>query len=213
MIAIVDYNAGNLTSVKLALKKIGEECVITSESKVILDADRVVFPGVGAAGTAMGNIRRLALHETLPRFISTGRPLLGICLGAQIILETSRENNNTRCMEILAGTTDIFLSTSEYPLKVPQIGWNQVEFIIDHPLFYNIENGSEFYFVHSYYPVPAKSENIFAQTTYGGTTFSSVLGKENLVACQFHPEKSGKPGLQMLKNFCKWEGFPGTLPC
>ena len=206
MIAIVDYNAGNLTSVKLALNKIGEECVITSDRKVILDADRVVFPGVGAAGAAMENIRRLALHETLPRFISTGRPLLGICLGAQIILETSRENNNTRCMEILDGTTDIFQSTSEHSLKVPQIGWNQVEFITGHPLFYNINTGSEFYFVHSYYPVPAKTENVLAQTTYGRTTFASVLGKENLVACQFHPEKSGKPGLQLLTNFCVWNG-------
>ena len=109
-------------------------------------------------------------------------------------------------MGLLAGTTDVFKSTPEHPLKVPQIGWNQVDFIFDHPLFNNIETGTEFYFVHSYYPVPADNETVLARTTYGNTAFASVLGRDNLVACQFHPEKSGRPGLQLLKNFCGWDG-------
>lgn len=206
MIAIVDYNAGNLTSVKLALNQIGEDSVITSDEELILDADRVVFPGVGAAGAAMDNIKRLGLMETLSKFIATGKPLLGICLGAQIVLDSSLENDNTECMGFIPGTTNLFQSTAEHQIKVPQIGWNQVEFIALHPVFANIPPGSEFYFVHSYYPVPSKADHSLAETTYGGTRFASVLGKDNIIACQFHPEKSGRRGLQLLENFCNWDG-------
>jgi len=191
MIAIVDYNAGNLTSVKLALNQIGEDSVVTSDEGLILNADRVVFPGVGAAGAAMENIKKLGLIETLSRFITTGKPLLGICLGAQIVLDSSLENDNTECIGLIPGTTNLFQSTAEHPFKVPQIGWNQVEFIASHPVFADIPPGSEFYFVHSYYPVPSNADHSLAETTYGETRFTSILGRDNMIACQFHPEKSG----------------------
>ncbi len=206
MIAIVDYEAGNLTSVQLALNEIGFPGVITSDREMILNAERVIFPGVGAAGACMFNIHIRNLQNILKEFLETKKPFLGICVGAQIVLDSSLENDNTSCLGFISGTTGKFESTPQFPIKVPQIGWNQVEVIKDNPLFTNIPQNSDFYFVHSYYPIPTNKENCFASTQYGNTKFTSVIGKENLLACQFHPEKSGKYGLQLLKNFCEWNG-------
>ncbi|MBF0431547.1 MAG: imidazole glycerol phosphate synthase subunit HisH [Fibrobacteria bacterium] len=205
MITIVDYKAGNLTSVKLAFYEIGQAAEITSDPEKIAKAERLVFPGVGAARSAMQNIEDLGLRGALSGFLNSGNPFLGICLGAQIILESSKENDGTDCLGFLPGTTEIFQSTKDVPLKIPQIGWNQVDFKKHHFLFNDIPSGVEFYFVHSYYPFPANNEDVFATTEYGDTRFTSVLGRDNLIACQFHPEKSGKAGLQMLKNFCGWK--------
>ncbi len=206
MIAIVDYKAGNLTSVFLALREIGEEAVITSDADLIQKADRLIFPGVGAARSSMENIEELGLLPVLKAYKATGKPFLGICLGAQIILDSSLENDHTQCVGLLPGTTGKFRSSQSVPLKIPQIGWNQVHFDVAHPVFEGIPNNSEFYFVHSYYPEPAKDDCKYASTTYGETSFTSVLGKDNLIASQFHPEKSGRWGLSLLKNFCKWNG-------
>jgi glutamine amidotransferase len=207
MIAVVDYNAGNLTSVKLALEKIGQECVITSEKKAILASERLIFPGVGAAGAAMQTIKERGLDRILREYYDSGKPFLGICLGAQIILESSLENDNTTCLGLIPGTTGLFPTVLEESLKVPQIGWNQVEFKVEHVIFAGIPSGSEFYFVHSYYPVLLEKDHQMAATTYGDVTFASVLGRSNLVACQFHPEKSGRWGLKLLENFCQWKGM------
>ncbi len=206
MIAIVDYKAGNLTSVQLALKEIGVEGRITSNTEEILAADHLIFPGVGAAGSAMEEIERLGLATTLRQFLATGKPFLGICVGCQIILDWSLEDGRTPTLGLLPGGTDIFRSTPKDPIKVPHMGWNQVRFIRPHPVFNGIPNGADFYFVHSYFPVPTQTESVLSRTLYGSVDFASSLGRKNLVACQFHAEKSGKWGLKLLENFALWDG-------
>lgn len=205
MIAIVNYNAGNLTSVRLALEHLGIQARVTQNPEEILKADRVIFPGVGAAGSAMENIKQLGLAPVLRQFIDAGRPFLGICLGTQIIFEFSEEDGGTKCLELLSGTVKRF-HPSDALCKIPQMGWNTVHFVKSHPLFDGIEDESEFYFVHSYYPAPASSEYIYGETTYADITFASIVGKNNIVATQFHPERSGRIGLQFLKNFSNWDG-------
>jgi glutamine amidotransferase len=207
MIVLVDYKAGNLTSVQLALAEVGHDSVISSDPAVIAAAERLVFPGVGAAGSAMEELNRLRLGPVLKEFVASGRPFLGICVGCQIILDWSLEDGKTPCLGLLPGGTDIFRAGPG--AKVPHMGWNQVRFVRPHPLFAGIPDGSEFYYVHSYYPTPARPEDVLAETEYGGTRFAAILGRGNLAACQFHVEKSGKHGLRLLENFCKWNGRDG----
>ena len=208
MIAIIDYQAGNLTSVQRALAFLGRESVITHDPAQVLAAERVIFPGVGAAGKAMLDIRNSGMDRALLDAYGTGKPILGICLGTQIILERSEENN-TACIGLLRGEVRRFPENlTEKPgrtLKVPHMGWNRVQLRKEHPLFRGIRRDSEFYFVHSYYPSPSEPETVLGETLYG-LLFASVLFSRNLTAVQFHPEKSGKPGLQLLSNFCSWEG-------
>jgi len=207
MNVIVDYKAGNLTSVKLALAEIGQDAVITADPALIASADRLIFPGVGAAGSAMEELRAMALAPVLRAFVESGKPFLGICVGCQIILDWSLEDGRTPCLGFLPGGTEIFRAGPD--TKVPHMGWNQVRYSGEaarHPLFHGIPDNSEFYFVHSFYPIPADSGDVLAETEYGGVAFASVLGRGNLAACQFHAEKSGKWGLALLKNFCEWDG-------
>ena len=207
MIAIIDYNAGNITSVARALQNIGQDFVITDDTKKLDAASRVIFPGVGAAGEAMAYLREKKLDSWLKNYMKTGKPLLGICLGTQIILDYSEEND-TKCIGLVAGSTKRFpdkLTSDGQLLKIPQMGWNSVKLRRSHPVFENVSSEAEFYFVHSYYPAPSDEAAVLGTTDYG-IIFSSVLAKDNLVAMQFHPEKSGRPGLQILKNFCTWEG-------
>ena len=205
MVAIVDYKAGNLTSVRLALEFIGVPCEITSDPERIYAAERVIFPGVGAAGEAMGNLRGLRLLEPLREVVSQGVPFLGICLGTQVIFEFSEEDNGVRCIGLVPGAVKRF-TPPDPTCKIPHMGWNTVEFKAAHPLFDGIEDGSEFYFVHSYYPVPSDAAYIMGETEYAGVRFASVVGKGNLFAVQFHPERSGRIGLRLLENFCRWDG-------
>src|ERR1035437_6350909 len=204
MIAIVDYNAGNLTSVKLALDYLGAHSEITRDPERILAADRVIFPGVGSAGAAMQNIRALGLADVLRQVVQQGTPFLGICLGTQIIFEASEEDGGVQGLGILAGTVKRFYPPNPAD-KVPQIGWNSVTFIKPHPLLEGIESGSEFYFLHSYYPAPADRACVLGETEYADVRFASVVARGNLAATQFHPEKSGRLGLQLLKNFAAWK--------
>ncbi len=207
MIAIIDYNAGNITSVARALSAIGQEFVITDDTKMLDSASHVIFPGVGAAGDAMTYLKDKKLDVWLQSCFASGKPLMGICLGTQIILEYSEEND-TRCIGLVSGSTKRFpdhLEDEGRPLKIPQMGWNSVSFKYAHPVFTEIPREAEFYFVHSYYPSPSDEAAILGTTQYG-MTFCSVLTVNNLVAMQFHPEKSGRPGLQILKNFCAWRG-------
>jgi glutamine amidotransferase len=208
MIAIIDYKAGNLTSVQRALAFLGRDSVITSSPAEVLAAERVIFPGVGAAGTAMFDLMRLKLDTTLVEAYGRGTPILGICLGTQIVMERSEEYR-TRCLGIIKGEVLRFPEGISEPggpkLKVPHMGWNTVNLSREHPVFAGIDPQSEFYFVHSYYPAPRETRNLLGETLYG-IPFASVLASANLVAVQFHPEKSGRPGLRLLTNFCVWDG-------
>jgi len=202
MIAIIDYRAGNLKSVERALKHLGLACRITADAKEILAAERVIFPGVGAAGLAMETIRDHGLDDAIHAVIERGMPFMGICLGTQIILERSEEDGGTDCLGVIPGTVRRF---PEMGLKIPHMGWNSLSPRKDHPLLAGIDQGAQFYFVHSYYPEPRDAGAIAATTTYG-ITFASVLTSGNVFATQFHPEKSGEPGLRILENFSRWDG-------
>lgn len=201
MIAIIDYNAGNLTSVARAVTHIGFECCVTNNIKTITAADRVIFPGVGAAGSAMQSLKKLGLANLITELFADGKPILGICLGTQIIMDQSQEDE-TQCLGIIQGSTKMFPDSTV--LKIPQMGWNSLTIKQEHPLMQGIREQDEFYFVHAYYPCPQNPAHIIATTEYG-INFASVIGFRNIVATQFHLEKSGRPGLMILKNFCEWQ--------
>lgn len=207
MIGIIDYQAGNITSVARALHYLGRDHVVTDETKLLDQASHIIFPGVGAAGEAMINLKRAGLDRWLADYAASGKPLLGICLGAQIIFESSEEDS-AHCLGLIPGTARRFPAGLTYggqPLKVPHMGWNQVKFCRPHPIFDNIPSGGEYYFVHSYFPAPADDEWVAGRTDYG-IDFCSVVARENIVAVQFHAEKSGRLGLKLLDNFCRWDG-------
>jgi len=207
MLAIIDYDAGNLTSVQLAFEAVDVPVVVTRDPRVILGADRVVFPGVGAAGAAMASLRRLGLCDVVREAAGRGRPFLGICLGTQIILTHSEEDNGVETLDMIPGGTRLFHAPHAL-CKIPQMGWNTVRFTTEHRILAGIEDGSEFYFVHSYYPAPADESVVLGRTEYAGIGFASVLASKNIVATQFHPEKSGRIGLRLLANFAAWDGAP-----
>lgn len=207
MIAIIDYKAGNLTSVARALDQLGYENKITDDPDTILSAERMIFPGVGAAKATMQNLQKRSLDDVLRKFYESGKPMLGICIGIQILFEYSEEED-TECLGLLHG------SVKKYPidsgLKVPQIGWNEVSQVSPHKVFEDVPNPAHFYFVNSYYPVPTMKDAVIGRTSYG-IEFCSVIAYRNIVATQFHLEKSGRVGLKMLDNFLKWqvdEGCP-----
>ena len=202
MIAIIDYEAGNLTSVARALRHIGAECEITKAHDAIRSAERVIFPGVGAAGEAMEIIRREGLDTVIHEVAAAGTPFLGICLGAQIILGESEEDGETSCLGVIPGTAKRFQGSE---IKIPHMGWNTITLKRPHPVLAGINPDAQFYFVHSYYPTPAKEGGVIATTGYG-ISFASVIGHGNVIATQFHPEKSGRSGLRILENFCGWDG-------
>ena len=192
MLAIVDYKAGNLTSVRNAFAALGVEAQVTRDPAVIRAAERVVFPGVGAAGSAMANLRALGLEEAVRGAATSGRPFLGICLGMQILFEHSEEDGGVDTLGILPGRVRRFPDVPGF--KVPEIGWNQVR-IKDG----GAKDGLEYYFVHSYYAEVVPETVGF--TEYAGVTFTALVKKGNLWACQFHPEKSGRVGLELLKEW------------
>lgn len=207
MIAIIDYDAGNLTSVSRAVSHLGMPNVITKTAVEIKAAQRIIFPGVGAAGAAMESLKRSGLDAVITEAFVSGKPILGICLGTQIILSHSEENN-TPCLGILQGTVRAFApenrSKDGQKLKIPHMGWNGIKIEKSHPLLAGVGADDEFYFVHSYYPEPQDNTSVIALTDYG-ISFASIIGFNNLFATQFHLEKSGRPGLKILDNFCKWK--------
>lgn len=202
MIAIIDYRAGNLRSVERALKHLGLACVITSDSREIAAAERVIFPGVGAAGKAMETIQDKSLDRTIREVIDRGTPFLGICLGTQIIFQESEEDGNTSCLGVIPGMVRRFPNMGE---KIPHMGWNTLTRVKEHPILSDVDKEAWFYFVHSYYPDPSRSEDVVARTFYG-LEFTSAVSRGNVFATQFHPEKSGRPGLKILENFSRWDG-------
>lgn len=202
MLAILNYEAGNLTSVKRALDALDIACVVTADHEVIARSEGVIFPGVGAAGSAMGHLRRSGLADVIVREIGRGKPMLGICLGCQILLDYSPEND-TGTLGVIPGRCGMFTpdltDESGAPISIPHMGWNTVRLRRECRLFEGIAPESEFYFVHSYYPAP-EPDLVIGTTTYG-LEFCSVHGRDGLWATQFHPEKSGRPGLRLLSNF------------
>ena len=203
MIAIVDYKAGNLTSVAAALDHLGHRCEITDQPERIRAADRVIIPGVGAAGATMENLIALGLTSVLRDDVArAGKPFLGICIGIQVLFDHSDEDDQ-QCLGIIPGEVVRFPSSVDgRPLKVPQIGWNRVRQARPHPIFEGVPDNSHFYFVNSYYPVPADPAVTIATSDYG-VTFTAAIARDNVIATQFHLEKSGAAGLRMLDNFCR----------
>ncbi len=203
MIAIVDYNAGNLTSVKRALDHLAIPCEITPDPGRVQGAERVIFPGVGHAASAMSALSERGLDRALRDAFERGTPILGICLGAQVVLSHSGEGD-TDCLGIIEGNCPRFELTDR-SLKVPHMGWDSVRVEREHPVLRDIGSADEFYFVHSYYPQPADPAHVLATCEYD-TVFPAVIGRANLIATQFHPEKSGKTGLRILRSFSNWDG-------
>ena len=198
MIAIIDYDAGNIKSVEKALEYLGEEAVITRDAEVLLQADKVVLPGVGAFGDAMEKIRGYGLEEVIHAIVAKKTPFLGICLGLQLLFEESDETPGVLGLGVLKGK--IKKIPSDGNLKIPHMGWNSLHIAKDGKLFAGIKENSYVYFVHSYY-LEAEEEGIVAATTQYGTLIHAAVEKENVFACQFHPEKSSDVGLTILKNF------------
>lgn len=203
MVIIVDYEAGNLRSVQRAFAEIGVSARITPNAREIANAERIVFPGVGAAGSAMRVLRERHLDAALRDAIGAGVPTLGICLGLQISLDHSEEND-TATLGLIPGRVVRF-RVSDPGLKVPHMGWNEVRVVRSHPVLAGIEPGDMFYFVHAYYPRPEDPHDVLAVAEYDGE-FACALGRGNYVGTQFHPEKSGRAGLDLLARFSRWDG-------
>ena len=200
MIAIVDYNAGNVTSVLRAVQHLGFKAEITCDLERIQSAQKIIFPGVGAAKATMVELQKRGLDLLLQESFRSGTPMLGICIGIQILFEHSSEED-TNCLGLLSGQVEQF--SASHDCKVPQIGWNTVRQAQSHWIFAGIPDRSYFYFVNSYYPIPSDNEIQIGYTHYK-VDFCSVVAKKNLVATQFHLEKSGTVGLKMLDNFLKY---------
>ena len=198
MVAIIDYDAGNIKSVEKALHYLGEEAVITRDRDTILGADRVILPGVGAFGDAMEKLRTYELDKVIQEVVAQNTPFLGICLGLQLLFESSEESEGVEGLGILKGK--VVRLPEENNLKIPHIGWNSLKYPNPGRLFAGIGEDSYVYFVHSYY-LQAKDPSIVTATTEYGTLIHASVEQGNVFACQFHPEKSSEVGMQILKNF------------
>ena len=198
MIAIIDYDAGNLKSVEKALVALGETPIVTRDREEILKADKAILPGVGSFGDAMEHLHRFDLVDVIKKFCASGKPFLGICLGLQLLFERSDETPGVEGLGILPG--EILRIPDCKGLKIPHMGWNSLEITPNAKLFEGISNGAYVYFVHSYY-LKAKDPSIVAATTNYSTLIHASVEKDNVFACQFHPEKSSEVGLHILKNF------------
>lgn len=208
-VAIIDYGMGNLHSAKKAVEHVapGTTVLVTDDSARIREADRVILPGVGAIRDCMAEIRRLGI-DTLVREVSQDRPFLGICVGMQALMARSEENGGVDCIGLFPSEVRYFgenLTENGERLKVPHMGWNEVYQTIEHPLWHNIADGDRFYFVHSYYAEAKGNAEISGRSHYG-VDLAATVAKDNIFAAQFHPEKSARAGLQLLKNFTDWNG-------
>lgn len=209
-VAVIDYGMGNLHSVAKALESVepGVEVRVTADPALVASADRVILPGVGAIRDCVAEMLRLGVDKEVTEAIESGKPFLGICVGMQALMQHSEENGGVECLSQFDGNVKYFgdnLEENGQRLKVPHMGWNEVVQLGDHPLWANIADGSRFYFVHSYY-VEAKHRDLVAGVCHYGKQFDVALARGNAFAVQFHPEKSSKAGLQLLKNFLNWDG-------
>ena len=200
VIGVLDYDAGNLTSVENALRYLGAKWVLSPDPQALAGCDRLIFPGDGHAATSMGNLKARGLDRLLADFAARGRPILGICVGSQIVLDHSDEGP-TDCLGLVPGTCHRLPGGPG--LKVPHMGWNTVHFEVDHPLVAGVPQDSSFYFVHSYYTDPEAPARVLGTTDHGLRFVVGFL-KDTLATWQFHPEKSGEAGLRLVKNFLDW---------
>jgi glutamine amidotransferase len=210
-IVVVDYGMGNLRSVSKALEHVTadkQKVIVSSDAEEIANAERVVFPGQGAARDCMKHLKDRLLTDVVLQ-AAKEKPFLGICMGMQVLMAHSEENQGIKCMNLYDGDVHAFadekLQSQMAALKIPHMGWNKVSHKQAHPLWQGIEEDSRFYFVHSYYVDP-DDETLLAGTTEYGIEFASAIARDNVFAAQFHPEKSAHDGLQLLKNFCRWQG-------
>ena len=200
---IVDYDAGNLRSVQRACAEIGVAAAITADPERIRQADRIIFPGVGIANAAMRSIRERGIDHALIDAFAAGTPILGICIGLQISLDMSEEGD-VETLGLIPGRVRRF-KMQDPDLKVPHMGWNEVNVTKSHPVLAHVQPGDEFYFVHAYFPEPSQQECVYARAEYE-SSFCCALGLRNFFGTQFHPEKSGRVGLQLIENFAAWDG-------
>ena len=200
VIVIIDYGMGNLHSVSKAVERLGYEVVVIGDADTILSADAVILPGVGAYGDAMQHLRETGLAEVTKQFAASGKPLLGICLGMQLLFEQSEEYGIHQGLGLLQGEVIRFKGD----FKIPHMGWNKLKFLQDTPLFHNLSEG-HVYFVHSYHALPANNDNLLATGDYYGPV-TAIVGANNVYGMQFHPEKSGQLGMQLLQNFLSLSG-------
>ena len=210
MIAIVDYGMGNLRSVRKAVERAGHEARVSADPQEVLDAPKIILPGVGAFRDCMRNLEEFNLLKPVVKSIEAGKPFLGICLGLQLLFEESDEFGLHKGMGVLPGRVTRFPEGIQdpdtgQPYPIPHMGWNTIQIKKDIPLFSGIEDNSFFYFVHSYYAIPKDLNNIAATTPYG-IEFASAVHRDNIYAVQFHPEKSQEKGLQLLRNFGALKG-------
>lgn len=204
-VAVVDYDAGNTLSVTRALEKVGARVDLTPDPEKVAAADAVVLPGVGAFGDCMEKLRSRGMDAACREAFESGTPFLGVCVGLQALFEGSEESPGVPGLGILPGTCRRFVSDkSGERLRIPHMGWNQISLTRHHPVLDGLD-GEAFYFVHSYYPEPAEEADLLASADYGGR-FCAAAGRENLVATQFHPEKSSRAGLSLYSNFLSWAG-------
>ena len=210
-IAVIDYGMGNLRSVVKALEHVAGDqhrVVLTSDPDQVMQSHRVVFPGQGAAGDCMRAIHDYGLRDTILQ-AARERPFLGICMGMQVLIEHSEENQNTECLGLFPGQVRYFgdhhKDSEQRRLKVPHMGWNQLQQTVQHPLWQGIENNTRFYFVHSYY-LQTEDEDLTAASSDYGFEFTAAIARDNVFALQCHPEKSADAGLQLLSNFVNWDG-------
>ncbi len=200
-VAIIDYQAGNLTSVQRALHHIGHDAAVTADPDIIAKADKVIFPGVGAAESCMANLRSAGLDQALSTVIKAGTPLLCICVGMQLLFDHSEEDGGTTCLKVVPGEVKK-ITPHDSTIKVPHMGWNPVRWESPDPIWHGISNETPFYFVHSYYCAPASGVTPLA-TCHHGERFCAGIRHNALIAVQFHPEKSGSVGLCLLENFLR----------
>jgi glutamine amidotransferase len=198
MIAIIDYSAGNLRSVVNAISRLGYQPRITSDPAEVVKAQAVILPGVGAAGDTMDNLKRLKLVAPIRQLITDGRPFLGVCVGLQVLFTSTEEGGGHECLDVIPGQVRQLPSG----LKIPHMGWNQLRQTLPHPIFEGIPDEANFYFVHSYYVEPEDRSLVAGETEYG-IRLCSVVARGNLIATQFHPEKSGEVGLKLYDNFIR----------
>lgn len=221
--AILDYNAGNVESMRLALDHVGANPVITSDPAVISSAERLVFPGVGSAAQCMENIRSRGFDAVLADAIREGKPVLAVCIGIQLLFDRSEEDGGVDSLGLFPGRAVRFIQPADDKSgKIPHMGWNKVTVLADHPLLPPAGEERDFYFVHSYYPVPAWDEpavvhdpakadretgRVYGKSDHSGSVFAAIVGMKSFLAAQFHPEKSGAAGLDLLERFSRWDGL------
>ncbi|MEE8336802.1 MAG: imidazole glycerol phosphate synthase subunit HisH [Dehalococcoidia bacterium] len=206
-VVIVDYGAGNLRSVARAVAHAGVEAKVSAEARDVQQAKALIVPGVGSAAVTMANLRAGGLDGPILEYLASGRPFLGVCMGLQALFDYSEEGGRHECLGVLPGKIVRF----PQGMTVPHIGWNTVELAREHPVFEGIPSGSYFYFVHSYFPQPEQRATVIGETEYDAVRFPSVVGRDNMIATQFHPEKSSEMGLRLYANFLRLARERGSI--